>query len=679
METLLTANALLVMLVGVVVLSSQWRARENQLLFLSTFLDAGRDLAIAAVIAHGEPLTSELPMHIYLVGRILIVYPVLEFAFAFPSGAKPSRAVRILSLAATGTVLACAIHPRLRAQMSHWSLVLGFFVPFFLAIVWAMRRNIQGLKRPARGARWVLYALCLRFSTDLCTQVIVRFLFPSFFPVMLFIDAFIGTLSYALLVYALLDYHLFRVRKIVAQGVLHGTIVLVIVSLGLTGIELVEHYVEPTLLRRLLWSATLLIALLGGILVRHFGAELADRLFVPLDAQRHAAKDLLESTLRRSADLDDITKVLALTTQAIETVTQGQAVLWNVASSAAAVYPFSVETRTLPDALIRRLRERGASELDHPGAADSPPQGRGAVPGLEADALLAVSANRELLFAYAVRAKNLDQDILNTAVALADNLGVKLAQWSMRELASNLESQLQTAQRMGTLGSIAAAVAHDIRTPLTTVKMNLQMVRAYQGISADVIECADMALHEVARLNEYVNGILDYAKPIPLRPLEFELRSLIEETERTVQPVFEARKLSLECAWTDERPLVVCADAVRLKQVLVNLLENAAEASSPGMKVRLEAKLSDDESLLMRVIDHGPGIAPANRERVFEPFFTTRESGTGLGLSIVRKFVRAHEGEVTLETTPGGGSTFQVVIPRAQATSGDIRSIHRTR
>jgi signal transduction histidine kinase len=247
---------------------------------------------------------------------------------------------------------------------------------------------------------------------------------------------------------------------------------------------------------------------------------------------------------------------------------------------------------------------------------------------------------------------------------LADNLAMKLAHHVLYERSFALQREVDASRRLVALGSFAAAIAHDIRTPLTSVKMNLQMLRAYRDLDDDMRESADIALEEVHRMNDYVSGILDYAKPVQLCSSETDLSCLIEETARTLQPLLEARKLALQCNVAESCALPrVRADASRMKQVLVNLLENAADASAPGAVISISAGAVDSDHVEIRVSDQGHGIEAINLTKVFEPFFTTRKEGTGLGLAIVRKLVRAHDGEVRVDSALGSGSTFTVLLP----------------
>jgi two-component system sensor histidine kinase HydH len=248
-----------------------------------------------------------------------------------------------------------------------------------------------------------------------------------------------------------------------------------------------------------------------------------------------------------------------------------------------------------------------------------------------------------------------------TAVALANHLAVKLENES-------LVAQLEESRRLATLGSFAAAIAHDIRTPLTSVQMNVQILRGKSALPADDMEHFDIALDELKRLNLHIAELLDYAKPVRLATEPVEARELADDAARAVAPLYGERAVAMTVEHDGPNPPVV-ADAHRMRQVLVNLLDNAARASTRGAEVVLRTGVADDGRVALEVRDRGKGIEPADLPRIFEPFFTTRPDGTGLGLAIVHKLVRAHHGEIQVRSVPGQGSTFTVLLPAAGSRS----------
>ena len=223
-------------------------------------------------------------------------------------------------------------------------------------------------------------------------------------------------------------------------------------------------------------------------------------------------------------------------------------------------------------------------------------------------------------------------------------------------------SELEDARRLASLGQFAAAIAHDIRTPLTSISLNVQILRQKLALSDDDREHLDIALEELGRLDKSVAEILDFAKPVKLVPQTIDVSDLIETMTRGLTPVLSEKGLALRCEPRTVTLPTVQGDAQRLRQVLTNLVDNAADASQPGAEVTVRASAADGR-IGIEIEDHGRGIDADDLPRIFEPFFTTRPDGTGLGLAICHKVVRAHGGDIQVRSTQGGGSTFTVLLP----------------
>ncbi len=224
-------------------------------------------------------------------------------------------------------------------------------------------------------------------------------------------------------------------------------------------------------------------------------------------------------------------------------------------------------------------------------------------------------------------------------------------------------SALEDARRLAALGQFAAAIAHDIRTPLTSISLNVQILRRKLQLSDDDREHLDIALEELARLDKSVAEILDFAKPVKLTAENIDVGDLLEAAAKGLSPVLSERGVALR--YEPSSPLTVHGDPQRLRQVLVNLVGNAADASKPGAEVTLRATPANDGQVAIEVEDRGRGIGAEDLPRIFDPFFTTRPDGTGLGLAICHKVVRAHGGDIRVRSTVGEGSTFTVVLPAA--------------
>ncbi|HEY0986076.1 MAG TPA: ATP-binding protein, partial [Kofleriaceae bacterium] len=271
----------------------------------------------------------------------------------------------------------------------------------------------------------------------------------------------------------------------------------------------------------------------------------------------------------------------------------------------------------------------------------------------------ALGADRALVGAFHVDDGLIDRDTLVVARDLAARVAIAVQR-------AQAVSELHDARRLAALGQFAAAIAHDIRTPLTSISLNMQILRRKLQLSDDDREHLDIALEELARLDRSVAEILDFAKPVKLSSEPIDVTELIEATRRNLSPVLYERGVAVRVEPADRiDPLTVHGDPQRLRQALTNLVDNAANASRPGTEVTVRASATGDHLIAIEIEDHGRGIGPDDLPRIFEPFFTTRPDGTGLGLAIVHKVIRAHGGDIKVRSTLGGGSTFTITLPVA--------------
>ena len=218
---------------------------------------------------------------------------------------------------------------------------------------------------------------------------------------------------------------------------------------------------------------------------------------------------------------------------------------------------------------------------------------------------------------------------------------------------------LARGERLAAMGSLVSGVAHEIRTPLAYIANSTALLKRH--VPRDAQEHLAAIEEGVARVNALVNDLRRFTKVEtgPLVPTRLD--EVVANAARMWEATHRARApLALRLTPTPLVPL----DASRVQQVVLNLLENAAEASPPGAPIRLETRATPTAAELV-VADEGPGIAPEVQARMFEPFYTTKTEGTGLGLSIVRRIVETHQGRITCESALGKGSTFIVSFPLA--------------
>jgi signal transduction histidine kinase len=197
--------------------------------------------------------------------------------------------------------------------------------------------------------------------------------------------------------------------------------------------------------------------------------------------------------------------------------------------------------------------------------------------------------------------------------------------------------------------------------------MNVQILRGKAKLPADDMEYFDIALEELKRLNASIQELLDFAKPAQVDASPLDLRAVVAETRRATESVLAERKLSLHLEIDPATPSVL-GDAPRLRNVLENLVTNAAHASPEGARIEIRTRRADDGRAVVEVADHGHGIAAVDLPRIFDPFFTTRADGTGLGLAICDKLVRAQNGEIRVDSVQKEGTTFAVLLPASRET-----------
>jgi len=222
-------------------------------------------------------------------------------------------------------------------------------------------------------------------------------------------------------------------------------------------------------------------------------------------------------------------------------------------------------------------------------------------------------------------------------------------------------AKLREAERAAAWQDMAQRIAHEIKNPLSPIKLALETLRkAHDKRLADFDEIFEEStramLEEVARMEHIVREFSDFARLPRARPGALDLARLVQETAGLYAP--EGVELSLEAP---SDPLLAHADREQLVQVVVNLLANAGDAARSHAAPRVAVGLRRDEGhVLLWIDDNGPGVAPAERERIFEPYVTNKAHGTGLGLAIVRRIVQDHGGSITVGDSPLGGARFNV-------------------
>lgn len=234
-----------------------------------------------------------------------------------------------------------------------------------------------------------------------------------------------------------------------------------------------------------------------------------------------------------------------------------------------------------------------------------------------------------------------------------------------------MEARIIQSEKLATTGEMAALIAHEMRNSLTSVKMILQLELERQDLADADREALGVASAAVRRMETVVTDLLKFARPSPpeLQPRQIPL--VVDDSLSLIQHQLVRQGVSVVTDVSSTTPAVM-GDGDQLKEVFVNLLLNAAQAAAPGGRICLSSRADGEENLaVVEVVDDGPGVPEDQRERIFDPFYTTKTDGTGLGLSTARRTVEAHGGRISAGTADGGGAVFTVRLPgyRAQKDS----------
>jgi two-component system, sensor histidine kinase FlrB len=227
--------------------------------------------------------------------------------------------------------------------------------------------------------------------------------------------------------------------------------------------------------------------------------------------------------------------------------------------------------------------------------------------------------------------------------------------------AHEMKASLDRNQRLAAMGEMAASLAHQLRTPLSTALLYSANL-GKPGLADDArVRFADKATEQLRRLERLIHDVLLFARGEEIGREVIPVNEMLLEAANEVEPVFREKGVRLDTHGADGNPIIV-GGRKPLGSALVSLLENALQASPQGGTVALSATLAG-RTARIAVRDAGPGIAPDLLDRVFEPFFTTRAQGTGLGLAIALGVLRAHGGRIEVTSSLGEGAEFVLILP----------------
>lgn len=252
-----------------------------------------------------------------------------------------------------------------------------------------------------------------------------------------------------------------------------------------------------------------------------------------------------------------------------------------------------------------------------------------------------------------------------SAANLADENGERFGQVilfkDLTEIRA-LRQELEKNRRLASVGRLAAGVAHEIRNPLSSIKGFATYFKEKYRQSDKDQEIAGIMIQEVNRLNRVVGQLLEFSRPLRLHFQLVALKPFVQDAFRLLASQSSQANVTMVLDMTDER-LCVVMDTDKMSQVMLNLLLNALDAMPDGGRLTVRVSSGGDDSIAIRVMDTGTGVDPKDQPHIFEPYFSTKRTGTGLGLAIVHNIVKAHQGDILVESQTGGGTMVEITLP----------------
>ncbi len=232
------------------------------------------------------------------------------------------------------------------------------------------------------------------------------------------------------------------------------------------------------------------------------------------------------------------------------------------------------------------------------------------------------------------------------------------------ESRARLGSQIEVSERLAALARVTAGVAHEVKNPLNSMRLWLEVLKGNMPAAPEPQQAVNMLDSEIDRLDRAVKTFLNFTKPVQLTLKETDLRALVSEVLDAARPAIAQSSLSLHTAFPPEFPAVY-VDRQLIHQAVLNLVLNACDFTPAGGRISVSLRRAG-EFAVIAVEDTGKGIAPEDRQKIFQLFFTTRPGGTGIGLANAFRFVQLHNGRIEFESERNRGTVFRVEIPLAR-------------
>ncbi|MFZ1980257.1 MAG: ATP-binding protein [Smithella sp.] len=266
---------------------------------------------------------------------------------------------------------------------------------------------------------------------------------------------------------------------------------------------------------------------------------------------------------------------------------------------------------------------------------------------------------------YEIEAKNKEGRKHNLLITTSPVIGTNhylLVQRDITEF-KNLEKKLYDSQKLAALGQLSAGIAHEIRNPLSSIKMSLQILAKRMNPEGNDLKRFKIAEREVDHLEMLVNNILAFAKPVEPKKSPVDLSKVLEQAIAMAEKGIVDKKIEIQTEFNEVLPVTV--DAAMMADAFLNVIRNALEAEAEHGKIIVSLRYFDEtrQSVAVEIKDNGSGIDDEDMPHIFNPFFTRKNYGTGLGLSLVKKIIDIHQGTIDISSKKNEGTTVLIVLP----------------
>jgi len=251
-----------------------------------------------------------------------------------------------------------------------------------------------------------------------------------------------------------------------------------------------------------------------------------------------------------------------------------------------------------------------------------------------------------------------------------DEIGLLIESFNKmaEDLKENRRKRLE-AEQIAAWREIARRLAHEIKNPLTPIQLTVQQLRdkypgddpMYQKL---VIDCTEIVTEEVENLRALVQEFADFARMPALLLASKNINDIVKDIVRLYPDARIYQKLSPDLP-------TLHVDIEQIRRVLINLIENGIDAAGEKAQISIETEMGDGE-ICLRVSDNGPGVREEDRQRIFQPYISSKDSGMGLGLAVVRGIIEDHRGHISVTDAPTGGAQFEICLPLPEKTTGDV-------